>query len=46
MTPERMHLPDETRQAPSHCSILSRSGTPPACTTFPSITNPGMLITP
>ena len=32
--------------AASHCSILSRPGTPPACTTLPSITTPGVLITP
>jgi len=32
--------------AVSHFSTLSRPGTPPACTTLPSITTPGVLITP
>ncbi len=30
----------------NHISIVLRSGTPPACTTFPSITTPGVDITP
>ena len=33
-------------QAVSQCSTLSRLGTPPACTTLPSMTTPGVLITP
>ena len=32
--------------AVSHFSILSRLGTPPACTTLPLMTTPGVLMTP
>ncbi len=30
----------------SQPSVFYLSGTPPACTTLPTITTPGMLITP
>jgi len=38
--------PSTPPQALSHCSTLSRLGTPPACTTLPLMTTPGVLMTP